>query len=283
MITKELVSQTDLADLTASCEEIANYASYSVETREIPDAYYYLIDSGGRLVSPHSGILVQDSIDTNSYVRTLELMANQFIEARLKVPNINFFVWISPPDEKEKYPLPKVVVSELFVVEGKKVLFNTSFAFSADKEECVEIANWLARFSLDKDLVYTHEWQVRCRPLFFGGQYSPWHILSECIDAAYVWEIVESGEYLGRKKETLEQAKVAVASLRPQSYLQEQGLIGTAPPSCPMGLYDLFRKNSIFLEEFFKCPSCGGKITSSKSIAVCPHCGARKEDFATCI
>lgn len=32
----------------------------------------------------------------------------------------------------------------------------------------------------------------------------------------------------------------------------------------------------------FDCPRCKGKIESGKGITVCPHCGARKEDYGNC-
>lgn len=36
-------------------------------------------------------------------------------------------------------------------------------------------------------------------------------------------------------------------------------------------------------DKYFECPKCEGKIESGKGITVCPHCGARKEDYATCV
>jgi hypothetical protein len=35
-------------------------------------------------------------------------------------------------------------------------------------------------------------------------------------------------------------------------------------------------------EEYFECPSCQGHIPKGKGITVCPHCGARKEDYGNC-
>lgn len=34
--------------------------------------------------------------------------------------------------------------------------------------------------------------------------------------------------------------------------------------------------------EYFECPRCQGHIPKGKGITVCPHCGARKEDYGNC-
>lgn len=34
--------------------------------------------------------------------------------------------------------------------------------------------------------------------------------------------------------------------------------------------------------EYFECPKCQGHIAKGKGITVCPHCGARKEDYGNC-
>lgn len=35
-------------------------------------------------------------------------------------------------------------------------------------------------------------------------------------------------------------------------------------------------------EKYFECPKCNGHIPKGRGITVCPHCGARKEDYGKC-
>jgi rubrerythrin len=36
-------------------------------------------------------------------------------------------------------------------------------------------------------------------------------------------------------------------------------------------------------ESFFNCPRCHKAISSGLGITVCPHCGAKKEDYGKCV
>jgi Zn finger protein HypA/HybF involved in hydrogenase expression len=36
-------------------------------------------------------------------------------------------------------------------------------------------------------------------------------------------------------------------------------------------------------ERSFDCPKCHKAISSGLGITVCPHCGARKEDYGKCV
>jgi rubrerythrin len=71
-----------------------------------------------------------------------------------------------------------------------------------------------------------------------------------------------------------------------QLMVEERGLMGEKGGSCAKATaFSKFSENSqnISSESFFECPKCHGAIPSGHGITVCPHCGARKEDYGNCV
>lgn len=115
-------------------------ASDSHETRRIPDPYVF-IAQGSQLQTP-SGEVVENSIDKDSYLGRLELKAFQRIQEWSILNDSGVAVWFSPP-YPGRYPVSKIIMSEISESDGTKVLFNRGVVLDRDADTLVRLANGL--------------------------------------------------------------------------------------------------------------------------------------------
>lgn len=135
------------------------------------------------------------------------------------------------------------------------------------------------------------------------------HVLGEFIDLpsfdsraarqADVWESIRNGYDLEIKREILLLARRLIREWfggnnppNEESFAKrvyEMNLLGASPVSCPpilgktsaFGIF--FESARLLFESSFPCPKCERLIPSGKGVIVCPHCGAKKEEYKTCI
>ena len=284
MLTRERV-----LDLPAPRPRVVEEAaSVSLETRRIPDPYYFIITSDGLLLDPSSGQRIDDFIEKDSYVGRLEYEAFLEIKRLVGLGDTRRFLWISPPSF-DRYPFPKIIISEI-VQRGKvKILFNRAIILEGRRNDCLEIANQL--FLRTGGGVFVNIEEVRRRVLLLPhlGEVHWTYFLSEFIYAPEAWKKIRDGADLKEKNRALATAeKIWRKSGRREMIeksLKESGLMGEYGDSCPtsMTAFGFFLKYTLFIEGFFTCPRCNKRLPAGVGISICPFCGADKKDYGFCI
>lgn len=133
-------------------------ASESHETRRIPDPYVF-IAQGSQLLTP-SGEVVENSIDKDSYLGRIELKAFQKIQDWSFLNDSGVAVWFSPP-YLGRYPVSKIIISEISESYGTKVLFNRAVVLDRDANTLVRLANGLVGES-----AFANPEELRETPIF---------------------------------------------------------------------------------------------------------------------
>lgn len=277
---------------------IEEFASYCLETKRIPDPYYFIMAPEGKLFSPSKKALVKESIETETRVGKLEYQAFRLIENHIRENDSGVIVWISPPSPG-RYPVSKVIVSEI-LKEGKvKVLFNRAVVLDISGEDCLMLASALS-LAGGRSTVFFNPDDLRACPIILKHPNNAhWtHVLGEFIDLPDVWESIRNGRDLEIKKDTLLLARKLIEEwfggdnppneegFAKKGY--EMNLLGASPVSCPPILgktsaFGIFFENArLLFESSFPCPKCDHPIPSGKGIIICPHCGAKKEDYGRC-
>lgn len=278
---------------------IEEFTSYCLETQRIPDPYCFVITPEGKLFSPSKGDLVENSIEIESRVGKLEKQAFDQIEKWAKENNEGIIVWVSPPFPGQ-YPVSKIIISEIVKTNEVKILFNRAIVLDISAEDCLRLASVLS-LAGGKNTVFASPDDLRCHPIILkypnGVHWT--HILGEFIDIPNVWESIRRGEDLKIKKEFLLLARKLVEewfggnnpsggiNIAKRAY--GMGLLGASPVSCPpipagptaFGIF--FEGARLLFEGSFPCPKCDQPIPSGRGIVICPHCGAKKEEYSRCI
>ena len=80
-------------------EQVAEeIASYSLETKRIPDPYYFLVTSNGEIISPTAHCRIKDKVeDKTGPLGRLEYQALLSIEQWAAASNEGVIIWVSPP------------------------------------------------------------------------------------------------------------------------------------------------------------------------------------------
>lgn len=242
-------------------------ASLSHETHRIPDPYLFLVING-LLLSPSNSMPVERIVSQHGAVEEKEYEALQKIQAWASCNENGTALWFSPPAEADHLrPNLKIVISEIMhSSERGKILFNRALVLDVDGQTALTIANHFSG-----DIIWDAE-ELRANPRFLtSSERQIWlEILSRYTSQTrYIFE----SEDLRLKEATLRKAS-GVTTLK---QAQRRGLIGQYPDSC--GAFSYFFTHA---ESSYPCPKCGRGIPKGQGITVCPHCGARKEDYSHC-
>lgn len=280
---------------------VEELASYSLETKRIPDPYYYLITQNGELYSPTAHCRIRDSVeDKTGPLGSLEYRAVVLIEQWAAGNQEGAAIWVSPP-YPGVYPVSKIIISQIEYLDGVKRLFNRAIILDYDEKKCLEFAQNLAQLSQNRP-EFSNLDSVRAAPLIFKTHGDSWaFVLQELIDDPPLWESIKNGQDKEAKKEAVRQATIVQKGLfvdfAPRSIFEEaktvmQQMLGNKPGSCPVlfnslkrTAFSIFSENSLTFKgsgskdpDFCKvCPVCGGEINCVvRTGGSCPKCGATK-------
>jgi len=254
---------------TQVVEEIA---SYSLETRRIPDPYFFIVRDDGKLISPQTGKPVEDSVEKNSILGKVEFEALVKIQDWVVNSEEGVVVWISPP-HKERSPLSKIIKSDIRHQGSLKILFNRAILLDIDGQECLKLANDIqdniGRLISPEDL--------RGSPLFVTGElgdrlFDTLELATKDTDS---WQMIRDGKDLMEKRIAIDKAKyiyerIVAVKIGYDSDLVKKtieneikiGTFGLSPVSCPPSAFEAFYINSFKVDEKFvkNCGNCGRKI-----------------------
>lgn len=269
----------------------AELASYSLETKRIPDPYHFLISPKGELLSPTAHCAVKDIVCRTHPVGELEYQALSFIEHWAANSDEGAVAWVSPP-YPGLYPTSKVILSEIEIQGGAKRLFNRAIIFDFDEKECLKFAQNLANYSQNRPLL-SHLDEVRATPIILNTRGMSWiHIFEELIDDPALWQEIRDGKDKQTKEAALAQARIVYQSITAKSLPSEDarrkilGMLGEKSGSCPVlfktsTAFQVFSESALTLSkdpDFCRsCPVCGKEINCIvKAGGSCPECGAVK-------
>lgn len=259
---------------------VEELASYSLETKRIPDPYHFEITANGELFSPTAHCKVKDKIeDKTGPLGSLEYQVLLSIEQWAAKSSKGSIAWISPP-HPEIYPTTKIIISQIEYQNGVKRLFNRAIILDFDENKCLEFAQSLAQFSQNRPLL-AHLDQIRVTPLILNTRISWIHILGELIDDPLLWETIRNGEDQRAKQEALRQARVVQKQFSithdyrysDEATMAVMQMLGPKSGSCPVvfkstafgvvagssltvgssGFSESDSKGSLY----FPCPACG--------------------------
>lgn len=275
-------------------------ASYSLETKRIPDPYYFIVTKTGELFSPTAHCRIKDAVeDKTGPVGSLEYQALLSIEKWAAQNNDGAIVWISPPYQGV-YPVSKIIVSEIEHEGNAKKLFNRAIVLDFDEKQCMKLAWDLTSFSLNRP-VFTHLDQIRATPLILDTEDKPWvSILEELIDDPALWIMIRNEEDKQLKKAALRQATMVQKqffvtqglSYSTEARMAVMRMLGPRQGSCPPKTslqsriaFQVFSENALTYSgstskdpDFCKnCPVCGAQINCIvRAGGSCPSCKAVK-------
>lgn len=214
-------------------------ASYSLETKRIPDPYYFLVNANGELISPSAHCKVKDVVQRTQPVGELEYQALLRIEQWAKTSSEGVVAWVSPP-YPGIYPNSKIIISEIEYKDGIKQLFNRALILDFGEEKCLKFAQDLANDSQNRPLL-CHLDEVRSTPIILNTKETPWiHFFEELIDDPASWKSIRRGEDIRAKEQALIQARIIHHSLYDKNIPVEDAeimikrILGSQTGSCPV-------------------------------------------------
>lgn len=287
----------------------SDFASYLIENKRAPleekITYYELaVDQEGKLVSNEFGRIL-DLIEIQTEQDKKEYEASEKLEHWANETKDGQAIWISPPSKD--YSESRFVI---FEKKGKQIGCR-ALCGKESAEDCLKIA------SLIGGSKQNNVEEVRSNIFPFEAKGGDWiNYLEKIFGKSEVWDRI-------RKKDDLKEKVVTtkIASDIVEKYSRELNLIMNnfhyqlmlgalieeeakkygyyISPSGSCGIsniaalgmvgnidnspFDNFFKGNWSQERFFSCPKCGGKIPSGFGITTCPHCGAKKENYGSCI
>jgi len=281
---------------------VSELASYSLETKLDPDPYHFTIRSDGKLISPLTNKLVEDSVEKISPLGYAEWQALQKIQQWDKDKDFGLAFWFSPP-HPERSKFTKLIVSEIQTKDSGKLLFNRSLLLEIDATGALGVAKNLALASQDinfqKHTILPES--LRSHPVFVDETGVDWVEFMENNVGGDIWEKIRSGKDISDKELAIKKSGVLYETIYANNhsinYDSEEvkyvihranslGFFGKHSATCPP-LLDSQTANSSFgmfianSEKSFPCPNCHRPIPSSRGITKCPHCGATKEEYGS--
>lgn len=239
-------------------QSIREWASFSLESRKLPDTYSFNI-LDGQLINPLNGRPVRDAIRVNTFVDRLEMKAFDKIESWACQTDKGISFWLSPP-HPERSIQGKIIVSQV----KEEQIINRSILFDTNMSGIINIANGLSEEYADtKDIFFDLD-QVRAEPILCSKKIAleDWvFTLEQLITEQNQWEMIKTGEDLREVDRTIYVAKMYGKSQSGVSYISTESLIGSNEISCPPGSPSgVFGKNSIEGKFVKKCGKCGAVI-----------------------
>lgn len=221
-------------------EQVAEeLASYSMETKRIPDLYYFTIDSDGDLFHPQAQTKVRNLIRRDTSVGEMEGQAFDAISSWFRQSDRGVIAWVSPPHHGI-YPTSKIVISEIEGEGKEKKLSNRAIILDFDQTKCLDFVRQLAAFSKNHPL-FQHLDQIRSTPLILNTNGRSWiYILQELIDDPVLWRSIREGGDKKAKEAAIIQASVVYQSLFKDTVGPSEGqnmimrMLGERVGSCPV-------------------------------------------------
>lgn len=273
---------------TQAAEELA---SYSLETKRIPDPYYFLLDRDGDLFSPSAQVKVKTIITTNTKVGRLEAQAFESISKWARENETGVIAWLSPP-EPEIYPVSKIIISEIEQANGAKKLLNRAIVLDIDKDECLSLGQRLSGYSTNRPFL-THLDQLRSTPLLLDNNRRWIEIMEEVIPDAILWDSVKRGEEILAKQQALQDAERIFGHGYTDDRQMQQDvkkMLGEKAGSCPVRFtlaygsqtaFQIFSSHVWEADErgslYFPCPHNCGKFNKRLRGQTIDYCGEGQE------
>ncbi len=236
-------------------------ASYSLETKRVPDPYNFLISSEGKLISPINGQAITEVVNTDSYLGQAELLALKRVEGLVKEEQDGIIVWISP-HYRGVYNDVKVIVSEIIGQGKNRVLFNRAIILDINEADGLEFARGLSRYSKDK-VEFSDLEQVRVTPLHIASLNLHWSYLLEELTETDQFRMIRGGSDIKAKEQALTQAEILIPKLLKGQDITSTGLVGESRGSCPVFKSSKTAFMYVFDGELgcreIECKKCGWK------------------------
>lgn len=275
-------------------EIVDGILSFAMETKRVPDTYYFELGERGKLIDPKTKEPIENSISRSPGPYDKEYEGFKHIENWVRQNNQGTIIWLSPPYEGA-YPFSKVVISEIQTKENKKTLLNRAIVLEINTDETVSLANSLLSYS-SVETAFLNPEELRAKPipldLLRGNNWETvvLHILNDNSS----WKMIKNGEDISIKEVSRPKAEAIYHKLFVENNpyywsRQEQkellSIFGQKGGSCPTpsksGAFGKFFENSSVHEATFDCPKCHKQIPSGMGITKCPHCGVTKSEWGS--
>ncbi len=300
---------------------VHDFASASIEQREANleeriNTYIYVLSKDGRLYDKETNekptprwITESDYLENHAFL-IMERWAKEDLSKNL--------AWFSPPDSNHGYTETRLVVSEIKKGEEETLIVCRAFCLPYSEDECINLAKEIAKTSSKNIADIDSGNTLRAFPIFFNPPKNlAWYeYLEKQIKEPDIWEKVKSGDDYKSKDEALRLSEPVVekyfdliiaarsayeyvlAGALMEREMAMSGVIFQAKGGCGIsnqealrnikripGIFDTIFTNAAVSnhESSFSCPSCHEAIPSGHGIIICPHCGARKEDYRKCV
>lgn len=268
--------------------KIEELASRFQETHRIPDPYRFLIDADGDLFSPSHGCKVISTINTDDSVGQLEKKAFMVISDWVRQEQQGAIIWVSPP-YPGRYPVSKLIISEIEHVEESRRLFNRAIVLDINRDACLNLGRKLARFSKNQPFFVGSE-DLRAAPIVLDTTKFSWiSILENALVDHQQIEVIKAGWDLISKKAAIDEAKEILSMDADRRSMMITKRLGDKPESCPPRLlstsgqtaFQIFAENALIIAgsqskdpDFCRsCPVCGEEINCIvRPGQSCPKC-----------
>ncbi len=298
-----------------------DFAAASIEQRkanfeERIYIYTYVLGEDGRLYEEDTSEKSTPRWTTESDY--LENHAFLIMEHWARERSSENLAWFSPPDNNHGYTEARLVVSEIKKEKEEILIVCRAFCLPYSEDECVSLAKEIAKTS-NKNIAHIDSGNtLRAFPIFFNPPKNlVWYeYLEEQIKEPDIWKKVKGGDDYKSKDKALKLSEpvvekyfdLIIAARNAYEYvlagaLMERemamsGVIFQAKGGCGIsnqealrnfkknpGIFDTIFTNAAVSkhESSFNCPKCHKAISSGLRITVCPHCGAKKEDYKKCV
>ncbi len=270
-------------------------ASYTQETRRIPDPYFFYFDEIQRkLTPPGSSVPIENFIRKSTYIDILEAEAFEKIQNMVGEHQSGLIIWLSPPTNVyHDSKTTKIIIGEIqteidnsAVTSPTKMILNRAIILNWSLTESIQFARELTGN-------YYSECQLRKTPFYKPANES--QIVNRLLlSRTDQMKMIESGYDIETKSESL--AKIdslgntinvyrndtSAFEERLYAAIKSKGLVGNFRPRCELNAFALLGGSGISTGESFDCPKCRNPIPSGRGIEVCPSCGAKKSDYKKC-
>lgn len=255
-------------------------ASMAMESNRKPDPYYFWV-MDGKLISPETGLPVENSISIETDLDRRERKVFLRLQDWVNGADGGAAAWISPPHPERsemrngvRVEPAKIIVSEIVGEGVERRVENTAIVMDISARECYEMAKRLDpnRFS-DSEEVRDGIIELKKIGKSEAGWWLDW--LEYALESDGLFD--EVGRDLGGEKraalvQALKYQKMMEMGARPREIvdaMQRDGFLGeeglTCPPTAGMNASEtLLAHSKVFRIEkkilSCRCPSCGQQV-----------------------
>ena len=300
-----------------------DFAAGSIEQRKGPleeriNVYTYTLGEDGYLYGYGKEVDKKPTLKWETKSDYLENHAFLIIERWAGEDSSKYLAWFSPPGNEHGYTETRLVVSEIKKEKEKTLVVCRAFCLPYSEGECIDLAKEIAKTSNKNIADIDSGNTLRAFPIIFNPPKDMiWYeYLEEKIKEPDIWQKVKDGDDYKSKDEALKLSepiveqyfdliiaarnayeRVLVGALMERGmamsniFFQARGGCGISNQEAlgsfnkSPGIFDTVFTSAATPnhESSFICPKCHGAIPSGFGITVCPHCGARKENYRTCV